>query len=70
MPDFSALYARRGDDVALLESSLTRAVTLFETHPERSVKVQGVADRADAALVQVAGDVMIGLKTPAREFLS
>ena len=63
VPDFSALYARRGDDVALLESSLTRAVTLFEPRIQNvSVKVQGVADRADAALVQVAGDVMIGLK--------
>lgn len=63
VPDFSALYARRGDDVALLESALAQAVTLFEPRIQNvSVKVQSVADRADAAFVQVAGDVTIGLK--------
>ncbi|MGE0331568.1 MAG: type VI secretion system baseplate subunit TssE [Ramlibacter sp.] len=63
VPDFSALYARRGDDVAVLESALTHAVTLFEPRLSNvSVKVQGMAHRADAAAVTVGGDVMIGLK--------
>lgn len=63
VPDFSALYARRGDDVAVLESALARAVTLFEPRLSNvTVKVQGMVQRADAAAVTVGGDVMIGLK--------
>lgn len=63
VPDFSALYARRGDDVAVLESALAQAVTLFEPRLSNvTVKVQGMAQRADAAAVTVGGDVMIGLK--------
>lgn len=63
VPDFSALYARRGDDVELLESALAQAVTLFEPRLTNvSVKVQALVNRADAATVTVGGDVMIGLK--------
>jgi len=63
VPDFSALYARRGDDVAVLESALAQAVTLFEPRLSNvTVKVQGMVQRADAAAVTVGGDVMIGLK--------
>ncbi len=63
VPDFSALYARRGDDVAVLESALAQAVTLFEPRMANvTVKVQALAERADAAAVTVGGDVMIGLK--------
>lgn len=63
VPDFSALYARRGDDVAVLESALAQAVTLFEPRMVNvTVKVQALAERADAAAVTVGGDVMIGLK--------
>lgn len=63
VPDFSALYARRGDDAELLESALARAVTLFEPRLANvTVKVQGITSRADAAAVTVGGDVMIGLK--------
>ena len=63
VPDFSALYARRGDDAELLESALAQAVALFEPRLSNvSVKVQGMANRADAAAVTVGGDVMIGLK--------
>lgn len=63
VPDFSALYARRGDDLELLQSSLAHAVTLFEPRLTNvTVKVLGMPDRVDAATVQVAGDVLIGLK--------
>ena len=63
VPDFSALYARRGDDVELLESALAQAVTLFEPRLANvSVKVQALVNRADAATVTVGGEVMIGLK--------
>ena len=63
VPDFSALYARRGDDAELLESALVQAVTLFEPRLSNvTVKVQGMANRADAAAVTVDGDVLIGLK--------
>ena len=63
VPDFSALYARRGDDVELLESALAQAVTLFEPRLTNvSVKVQALVNRADAATVTVGADVTIGLK--------